>query len=231
MCAPAWALTKAYTSRDALLAKWPRLNFYNNPLFSHWEGSANVRRGSHGPPTIGEPHHRCSSLSCSNSGLHYRSGSGRHYNHVLVRINTVRVCWRRCSSSYRAPLRSLVCLVWSVFLCDLMKLHLRFTDLSWQADVEARDGAGKSIFFRLRSPRNHLDVLSICQCQKTASGFGYWTWGRISRSKRKKETEMREAVEYQECPTSFWKLFEFQSFQNNGRSFSKDRSPKKHNIL
>lgn len=109
---------------------------------------------------------------------------------------------------YRALPLSLVCLVWSVFLCYLTKLHLRFTDLSRQADVEARDGAGESVFFRPRSLWNHLDVLFIFQYRKTASGFEYWTWGRIFRSKRKREIEMREVVEYQECPTSFQKPFE-----------------------
>ena len=118
----------------------------------------------------------------------------------------------------------------SFSLYDLTRLHLNFSDMAsrW-VGAEVGNNVGESAFSKPRSSQNHLKVVTICQCQKTASGFGYMTWGCISESNRKRWTETREVVEYKEHPSSFQKTFKLPySFQNNGKSFfqNKDRSEK-----
>ena len=64
----------------------------------------------------------------------------------------------------------------SFSLYDLTRLHLYFSDMAsrW-VGAKVGNNVGESAFSRPRSLQNHLKVVTICQCQKTASGFGYMT--------------------------------------------------------
>ena len=70
-------------------------------------------------------------------------------------------------------------------------LHWHGIKVSWCRSRQQRQWVSLPQVEKLTKPLGCFTHLSM---PKTTSGFGNWTWGCISRSNRKRETEMRVVV-------------------------------------